>query len=204
MRKTIVTVAVLMLVLAGAPRLFADQATIPLTQCNSGLSGCPVSGVGGPFGTVSLDLDNGVIDVTFQAVTGFELWKGAHVFAFNVGDPDGTVEVTGLPTGWSVDATDQQMDGFGKFEYSLGPSNEGVSALSFSVSRTGGFSSVSQFLEANAQNQYFAVHLAPSGGAGTGFVAGSTTIVATPEPAAGVLFGVGALGLALLRTTLRR
>jgi len=88
------------------------------------------------------------------------------------------------------------MDGFGNFDVTLSCCNPpGVTSFSFTISRTGGFSSASDIFEANSTGTHFAIHIAPTNGNPTGF-AGDGTPTETPEPASMLLMGTGLLTLA--------
>ena len=85
------------------------------------------------------------------------------------------------------------MDGFGDFDVTLSCCNPpGVTSFSFTISRTGGFSSASDIFEANSTGAHFAIHIAPTNGNPTGFAADGQT----PEPASMLLLGTGLLTLA--------
>jgi hypothetical protein len=76
-----------------------------------------------------------------------------------------------------------------------------VQSFSFTISRTGGFSSASDIFEANSSGAHFAIHIAPTNGNPTGFAADTGTPSEVPEPASMLLLGTG---LATLGAGLRK
>jgi hypothetical protein len=100
------------------------------------------------------------------------------------------------------------MDGFGNFEFTLSDGNVGQGAhtfLSFTVSRTAGFTNANQLFEATSSGAHFAVHVAPTNGNPTGFAADSGSPTEAPEPTSMLLLGSGLVTLgAGLRKRLRK
>src|SRR5690349_23368825 len=166
------------------------------------------------YGTITLTLNgSGGIDVSISLLAGNRIVNtgfGASV-AFN-STLGGQIGVTGLPGTYTLvnsgNPSNIGMDGFGTFHYGvLFNANGGGagtdSSLTFTVTRTGGFSSVNQLLALSTNppgsiQSFFAVDIiCDSCGPATGVVGTS----AVPEPASMVLLGTG---LATLAAGLRK
>lgn len=200
-RKLAISLAMFAVVALGsAAAANADQVII--NTPNPGLGATP-----GPYATVTYVLNGSNIDVTVQMFPGFTAFGQGNgnngIFGFNIVGSQAGLSVTNLPPGFTTNLGGGQMDGFGNFDITLSccnPSNA-VTSFSFTVSRTGGFSSASDLFEANANGTHFAIHIAPSNGNPTGFAGDGGVNNEVPEPASMLLLGTG---LATLAAGLRK
>ena len=203
-KKIAISFAMFVVVSLGSA-MVANADSVLITVPNSGLSGTP-----GPYATVNYVLNGSVIDVTVTMNAGFTAFGTGDanngIFGFNIVGSAAGLNITNLPAGFAFNPAGGQMDGFGNFDVTLSCCNPpGVTSFSFTVSRTGGFSSASQLFEANSTGTHFAIHIAPTNGNPTGFAGDGTPTVQTPEPASMLLLGTGLFGLAAgVRQKLKR
>src|SRR5262249_3176947 len=133
---------------------------------------------GGSCGTITTTLNaSGGIDVSVVLNAPYVIFgsgNGNGAFGFNVVNPDNGVSISnicstvganpavcGAGSGFSS-GNGGNFDGFGNYEFSLsdGQSNDGHTSLSFTVTRTAGFTNANQLEELpNGTGGFFVAHI---------------------------------------------
>lgn len=198
MNKRILTLITLLVcaLVAAVPRAAADTATYNLTIANAAINtaGYPD---GTLFATVTLTLNGSAIDVNVNASPSFAIGRVSS-FGFNVVGSTAGLAVSNLTSGFTFDSSGaNNVSEFGSFQFTIdGVGSASTSDLSFTVTRTGGFSSVSQLYSPNNSGYAFESHILVLSSTGsivtTGFVGNGPV---TPEPASLALFGSGLVAL---------
>ena len=206
LRKLAVSLAMFALVtLASATLARADSVVLNINQGST----LPNQN----YGTVTLTLNmSGGIDVNISLLPGNRIVHTGFNASVAFNCPGcGQIGVTGLPANYSLvnsgNPSSIGMDGFGTFQYGVlfGPNGGGAgtdSSLSFTVTRSGGFSSVFELVQ-NSTNppgtkeSPFAIDIICDSCQGaTGVVGTGTPTGGMPEPTSMVLLGSGLAGLA--------
>ena len=187
----------------------ANASVCTTTDCTYTFGATGVSQFGaGPFGTVELTLNGGVIDFSIDLATGFHLIdNGAHeAFTFN-----DTLSGAATISAFSDSIYSQESGagpfanpGYGSFSDAVKSTCTngggcGDNTLSFAVSRVGGFTDINQLVSSNG-TAYFAADVSnANGNTGAIAVTGVTTTTVTPEPVSSALVGTGLMSLFFLR-----
>jgi hypothetical protein len=162
-----------------------------------------------PWATLGLNLNlNGTISGNLQLSPGFAM----HVLCFNVVGSEQGFGISGIPPGWLTNVGDGACSAvdFGNFNAGfsrmIGDFNSDLPSVAFTVSRTGGFSSVFNVVQLSSGGFLipvdFLVGLSSSGVfAG---LAGSRVAVTVPEPATVALLCCGLFALGTRRFLTRR
>jgi hypothetical protein len=182
-----VTMGLAILLLYCSP-LLANSISYSLNAPNSQLSGSP-----GPYGTVSLSLNNnGTISVLVTMAANFGIAGGGPAFGLN--GPAG-LTFSALTFGFSC--CHASGSGYGGFQYVITgppPSGHAPTSLSLIVGAPGGFTSVNQL------GNNFMAHVIPANGNPTGY---ATVAMPDGDPSTLTLLLLGLGGSAVAATMLK-
>jgi hypothetical protein len=154
-----------------------------------------------PYATVTLTLSGGAIYVTETMIGSYHLWEGSAnsvMFGFNTSQAVTISNISGSGSGtWS--STTSKSTGsneFGTFSYAITNNATGDkgTTLSFKVTTTGGFTSVTQLVNPDAAGYTFVAQLKDACENKIGF-AGASPQSVVPEPASIALLGSGLCAL---------
>jgi hypothetical protein len=181
----------------------ARAAIVDLTLGNSGLSG-----LAGPFAQVTITDISGGVQLDVQALDTSSLGNNVQhaqitSFGFNLaaGSPSSLtlsyVSPPGQPSGWSTTLGSGNLDGFGHYDFVVGPNGNSSSVREVKFDLTAAGLTSSSFLTSGGYSM--AAHWFSNTGTGqnqaTGFISGATAV---PEPSTVACAGTVTLfGLAL-------
>lgn len=152
--------------------------------------------------TLNTTLSGGAIDVNVSGTSGYGIFGDTgNNRAFGININGSGVSFSNISSGFTFGGTDQQINGYGFFEYYFDGPHTGTDALlplTFTVSRTGGFLSDLDLFETNAAGYLAAAHLRNNQTGLTGFVAaddlgGGGNPSPIPEPGTMLLVSTGLL-----------
>lgn len=189
----------------------AGQKASADTYCFDTFNSDAPSGLTGEIGTVEVaqGSNSDTVTLTFNMTDSFKLFS----LAFNTDLPTSNItDVTGPDSGaafsWSSLSTDQQVNGFGTFQFELQGTgstqavSSGVVTVTADVPLSPADFNVLSQLPAGDGTAQFAAHVSPA--SGSTFIAGAHPCVPIPEPSSLVLSGLGLGGLGLASSLRRR
>jgi hypothetical protein len=205
--KTIVLMCGMVLLLFIAVSASADMISYQINVPNSQLAAFNPP-FAPPYANVTVNrtgLTTAIITMTVASPPGFPTYAIGDGNAFDLNVNAAIFSTSGLSSGFSVAAPNQQVDGFGKFNLIIDDGSgfsSPYSTVSVTLTNLSGWASASDVLSDNKVGYLAAGHFGiynPSAKdyeGRTGYAANGTSPTPIPEPATMIFMGAGLLGMA--------